>query len=528
MIKIAFYLRVSREDADSRTGVIPESYSITNQRNLLYQFITSQPQFEDSAVIEICDDGFSGTNMERPGMIKLLELAQAKKVDCIIFKDFSRFARNYLDLNDYVEQVFPSLGIRVISVNDNYDNIQSASLTNHLDVELRSIFDAYYSADLSQKIRSGKNALALKGAYISPYAPFGYKKDPKDKHRLIVDEDCAGIVQRIFNLACSGMSTNEIAKLFNAEKIPTRSVLKRQQGVLRKSWEGKKDLWKGSMIREILINERYLGKAIFNKRSRYQIGMNRTVRNDRADWIVIENAYEPLITVDIFMKAQENLRRYQKNNNIKRQIHLFTKKLYCGKCGYLLRRSKRNKESDAIKYYCDTIRSMTEQFGCMAGFIMESRIEEVVLAAIQMYIKGFMDKQKLAIKGDGDTKELQKQLDAYKVSMAYAEERKTELYEAYVDNKLGREQFIAQKDKIRTDQIQFREQIGELEKRIADMERERTSVKDDKKRLEDYYQCTTLTRAMVEEFVDRIDVYSENHIEIKWKFSGESDSYNLN
>lgn len=217
---IVLYIRISVEDEESREGIRDESNSVSNQRDLLRRFIEQSPEFEGVEVMELCDDGFSDTSMERPNMQKFLQKSKAKEIDCIIVKDFSRFGRDYITVSDYVDQIFPFLGIRFISINDDYDSAKMNGKASGVDIAFRNVIYSYYSKDLSLKVKSGLQTKARKGDFLSPFAPIGYRKDEKDKNRLVADRDSAGIVRRIFELAGAGMTVVEITRLFNAEKVP--------------------------------------------------------------------------------------------------------------------------------------------------------------------------------------------------------------------------------------------------------------------------------------------------------------------
>jgi len=153
--------------------------SVGTQKDLLYRYLSGKPEFKDSRVIELCDDGYSGTNFRRPAMTELLEKAKAKEINCVIVKDFSRFGREYIVVSDYIDQILPFLGIRFISVNDGYDSALANGATSGVDVAFRNIIYGYYSRDLSEKVKSAKRTKALKGDYLSPYAPTGKRKTIK-------------------------------------------------------------------------------------------------------------------------------------------------------------------------------------------------------------------------------------------------------------------------------------------------------------------------------------------------------------
>lgn len=179
-MRTAIYLRISSEDADLRTGEKDESESISNQRSLLREYVSSHADLSDSEILEFCDDGWSGTNFERPAVKELLEQVRRGQINCILVKDLSRFGRDYLTVGDYISRVFPFLGVRFISVNDGFDSSNPLDIDS-LDTSFRTLIYDLYSRDLSCKVKSAKKARAERGAFLSPYAPYGYIKDPEDK-----------------------------------------------------------------------------------------------------------------------------------------------------------------------------------------------------------------------------------------------------------------------------------------------------------------------------------------------------------
>ena len=203
---IAIYIRLSAEDGDL-SDEKNESNSVVNQRAYIRRFIELRPEFAGAQILEFCDDGYSGTNMERPAVRRLLEQVRQRKINCIIVKDMSRFGRDYIVVGDYLEQIFPFLDVRFIAINDSYDSKDhkygSAGL---IDVSFRNVIYDLYSKDLSEKVRSTKKQLAEKGYCVAPYAFFGYQKAPGNKHTLLVDEDAAAVVRRVFDLFTSGLT----------------------------------------------------------------------------------------------------------------------------------------------------------------------------------------------------------------------------------------------------------------------------------------------------------------------------------
>lgn len=230
MSNLVMYLRLSLEDDVNAD----ESNSITNQRRIIREYISTHEDLRTMNVLEKCDDGYSGTNMNRPRMQELLTMVKEQRVDCIIVKDMSRFARNYLETGKYVEQIFPFMGIRFIAINDNYDSKDFVGGIADMDVQFKSLLYDFYSKDLSQKVSTAVMARKDKGMFIGICAPFGYLKSKDNAYELLVDEEAAAIVKRIFTLRTGGESIAGIVRMLNNEGIDTPAAYHRKKGTYAK------------------------------------------------------------------------------------------------------------------------------------------------------------------------------------------------------------------------------------------------------------------------------------------------------
>ena len=217
MKRIVIYLRLSKEDDLNRD----ESNSISNQRELIKRFIRKDKNLRQMEVVEIKDDGYTGKNMNRPGMQQLLELIRKRQVQVVIVKDMSRFSRDYLVLGQYTEQIFPFMGIRFIAINDNYDSDISDGGIAEIDVAFKAVLYDFYSEDISRKIKSTLAEKKRQGCFLNVYAPYGYRKDPADHHALIIEPEGAEIVRRIFREYLAGKSMYQIAKDLNRDGVDT-------------------------------------------------------------------------------------------------------------------------------------------------------------------------------------------------------------------------------------------------------------------------------------------------------------------
>lgn len=322
--RIAMYMRLSKEDDVNKE----ESNSITMQRILLKGYVTEH--FTEYELLEFCDDGYSGTNFNRPGIQSMLEAVRNSMLDCVIVKDFSRFARDYIELGSYLEQIFPFMGVRFISVNDDYDSQNYPGSIADIDVNFRNLLYDLYSKDLSQKVRASLAIRKEQGQYVSANVPFGYARDPRDRQGLIIAEDEAKIVRRIFKLTVDGASSSRIAKLFNESGVKTPIECKIEKGKTSRVPKGEKFEWSTGIICRILNNEIYIGNIVQKKYERKAVG-GKNYLKPREEWVVSYNHHEPIIETEVFYQIQKN--RGKKKTLQYRETHPLTGKLVCGCCG---------------------------------------------------------------------------------------------------------------------------------------------------------------------------------------------------
>lgn len=249
---VALYMRLSREDND----VKDESNSISNQRKFLLGFLKKKQDLADSAVVQYVDDGYSGTGFERPGFVEMMDGVKKGKIQCVIVKDFSRFGRDYIELGDYIEHIFPFMQVRFIAVNDGYDSEEYKGKTPDIDVPFRNLAYSLYSQDISDKIKSSLAVRRKKGLYVGSIPLYGYQRDKEGF--LTPDEETKGTVQRIYREYLSGKGLAELARELNGEGIPSPKQHKINKGILRgekeKSIEGKTYFWLPTTLHQILRN----------------------------------------------------------------------------------------------------------------------------------------------------------------------------------------------------------------------------------------------------------------------------------
>ena len=235
-----------------------------------------------------CDNGRTGTDFDRPQFEKMMEEVRKGHLDCIMVKDLSRFGRDYLTVGDYISRVFPFLGVRFISVNDGFDSSNPLDIDS-LDTSFRTLIYDLYSRDLSRRVKSAKKARAERGAFLSPYAPYGYVKDPEDKNHLLVDTEAADVIRRIFQMAADGAKTWQIAAALNGDGVSSPKNYKVETGCTRTPWRSirEENFWTANLVAKFLRDERYIGKTVYGKRSRDIVGSTHTVKISRNDWVIV-------------------------------------------------------------------------------------------------------------------------------------------------------------------------------------------------------------------------------------------------
>lgn len=500
--QIAIYIRLSKEDDKCKE----ESNSITMQRVLLRKFVADH--FTDYDLLEFCDDGYTGTNFERPGMQNMLELVRASKINCIVVKDFSRFARDYIELGSYLEQIFPFIGVRFISVNDNYDSKDDQGSIADMDVNFKNLLYDLYSKDLSQKVRSSLTVRKEKGQYVSANSPFGYEKDPKDRHALLIAEDEAEVVRRIFSLTVEGYTSVEIARLFNETQVRTPIAFKILKGKTSREPKGNRFLWSSSTICQILRNEIYIGNIAQKKYMKDSVG-GRNHLTPREDWLITYNHHEPIVAQEVFEKVQEG--RGIKRNPPYNSAHPLVGKLVCGCC-------KKN-----LCYR----RGLNPYFTCHYQYsnMLENCVGHVDALFLEQYVL-FMMQDKLC--SDGELEELRKEAVLQLEKEIRELKGKRQLLDSRLQ-KLKLQNFEAYQNYAsgKTDRFQSEDVvIKSIEKELADLNETVQQMEasyiikregDRDGSLSIGNELVTLSKEMIDHYIEKIIVNDEQSIEIYWK-----------
>ena len=521
----AKYIRLSSADEDIRVGDKAESNSVVNQRKLLDCYLESHREFSNCTILEFLDDGRSGTNLDRPGMRAMLDAARRHEIDCIIVKDFSRFARDYIESGRYLEQVFPALGIRFISVNDCYDSYDFPYGTaGNINNGLLNLINEMYSRDLSQKSKAAKRLYAQRGQCISAYPVYGYLKSPEDKWTWIPDPEAAPVVQRMFNWYVEGLTPTEIAKRLNEDGIPTPAQHKRALGSKRQLWNSERtdNFWRATTIGKILRDERYTGKLVALKTTLSELGNIHSAKAiEKDDWIIVPGAFEAIISQEIFDQVQakiEMVRSTRKLGPMKRR--LFSRKLKCGHCGAAL---IRHEIAQGVYYACDG-RAWNGTDDCKTIRLFETDLIQAVLASIRFQAQLAKKTEKRLDRKEKQIQTAQNRAQSaqqrIQKQIAQLETRKAEAYLSYDLGKISQTQYREQCIKLGT---AITEQHTKLEMLNQTSDSDSSSVDivsyGQINGLKQLTNLRTLNRNVVEILIHSVQVYSGNHIEISWNFN---------
>lgn len=508
---IAMYLRLSNEDRDKEE--LEESNSISAQRQLLHGHIQELMRGQPYDITEFCDDGYSGTDFNRPGIQALLETAKNGEVSMIIVKDFSRFGRDYLEVGRYLEYIFPILQIRFVSVNDNYDSSDKFGTTGGMSVALKNLVYGMYSADLSKKVRSARNTRVRNGEFVGAFAPYGYVKDPKDKHKLLVDENVAWVVRRIFQMAADGVSFAEITRQLNDEGIPSMALyrIQKNDGYGNRHSHVKVMLWNASSIRDMLTDEVYLGRLLWN---RTKCGMDtdkKIVPQERENWIIVDNHHEPLVSQELFDKASSRVSHDGvKGKRMKRRNSFFI----CGHCGKVMQLRVKSRN----RYYCNS-RTQQRENACQKANIWQDALENAVLCQVKNMADVMME-QRAARKNSSKNErkpELEKIIADSEREMQQWKNTKLFLYEQYKSGSLSREGYI---EKIEKGKIRL-EELGQIKDDALKELDAMTDISDttemSNENIEELSVLDSFDLNKMKLLIDKVVVYGEDEIEIIWK-----------
>ena len=388
--KACIYARLSKDDGDDAKK---ESNSISNQKALVRDFLSNYPEIE--IVAEKVDDGYSGVSFDRPAFNEMMEMIRSRQVNCVVCKDLSRFGRNYIEAGNYIEKVFPFLGVRFIAINDGYDSAEKQNQSSNLVIPFKNLINDAYCKDISVKIRSQLEIKRKKGEFLSAFAVYGYRKDPEDHNKLIPDLYAAEVVKQIFHWKLEGMSQGKIASELNKKGVlcPMEYKLANGENIQTAFRGSDKAKWSSNTVKRILQNEVYIGVLVQGKQTTPNHKLKNRVTKDESEWVRIENAHEAIIDHDTFMAVKDLMNRDIRTSPEEETVYLFSGFIRCGDCGQnMVRKTIPAGKKKYTYYVCSTNKSGK---GCSSHSISEAELSDAVLHAVRAQIALIADIDRL-------------------------------------------------------------------------------------------------------------------------------------
>lgn len=524
--RAALYCRLSSDDA-----YLGESGSIKTQRALLTQYCKENniPVYDVYA-----DDGFSGTNFERPAFKRMLNDLESHKANLVIVKDLSRFGREYAQMGMYIENDFEDWNIRFISIGENIDTLNG---TDEILMPITNVINSQYAKECSRKTKQAHRALAKEGKFIGSRAPFGYIKDPKDRHHLLVDEEAASVVRSIFKMFCDGIGYVRMTKILREKKIlnPQAYFNKNNPDYYKSDYWRQNFDWHATSIRVILNNPVYLGQTTFGRTKVKGKTKKKKVATDESEWIVVENTHKPIIdkaTWNLAHDIMKNRRRETKSG----ETQMFAGLVKCSDCGSALNVSRNAKTGKYTSFSCWVYKNYGKE-RCTSHSIGYKTLYNIVLENIrrqaecasgqkEKYLE--MLKNQMAEKTTQDIKSVKSELKKITKRIAQLEKILNKLYEDRALEKITEERYLSMNSNYENEYNELKERKNVLSQQIEKIETTECNAETFTNLIEKYLNITELNARILNELIEKIIVHEKEIIngekyqmvEIYYKFVG--------
>ena len=526
---VGIYVRLSQEDM--REG---ESLSIENQKKMLTDYVSQQAGWNLVGIYE--DDGYSGTSFDRPGVRQLLDDAKSGKINLILCKDLSRFGRNYIEVGQYIDYIFPSFNIRFIALSDNVDTLDRNSTAMDL-MPIMNLFNEWHAANTSKKVRSVLAQNAKEGKYIASFAAYGYLKGDDEKHTPVIDEPAAKVVRRIFELRATGITPTQIAKILNAEGVPIPSDYRAQRLGKPNPYKNTFHYWSHVAVRNILGNPIYIGHLAQQKFTTVSFKNHKSVRRGKDEWVIAENTHEPIISQELWDKCQEVDRCASHGKIMKKGIVLpLNSMMFCPDCGAKMKLNGHAKKKDgSVNYFyaCGTY-SRCGSTACTTHYISQKQIEKIVLVDILAKARYVIENEDEARQEFLRRKETEgtKHLDDARQQLAKCQSRLADLkvmtQKVYQDKLLGKvpeDLCLETLGQFRAEEAELTEKVKSLTATLEQDSKARDDIEEFICRLKQYADAPELTREMCVDLIEYVvigdrpkDKSTPRRIQIYYKF----------
>ena len=529
------YVRLSIENS----GKDDDGDSIENQTSICKEYVEEHPDLKLYDIYE--DNGKKGTNFDRPEFNRLMDDIRAGKVKCVLVKDLSRFGRDYIEAGEYLEKIFPFLGVRFISITDGYDSLTAGDAEGALMIPLKNMINDVYAKDISRKIITSFRARQEKGEYLPAFPPYGYVKSKTKAYRYEVDEEVAPYVRMIFEWKAAGVSHSEICKRLNDMGAVTPARRKVELGI----WHAEKykhTIWHGRTIIDIMKNATYTGTLVYGRmpKSLYQGIKCHRAKPD--EWRCIPDAHEAIVSQELFDKVQkifdERSERMQKKWAESKQVrdkivNLFVKRIYCGDCGKRMRFVKGNNAlRDKNFYYTNYVCGGYLDSGyrnCTRHSIRYQDVVDAVFAAMQVQMEYALNQEKMMQKLRGTAKE-HNLIDQYVAKVNYLTQelkkvnsRREGLFESFAEGILDEADYQYAKKSYDEEYASLEKQLSEAKSRKKELDGVLTANNEWLQAMHKVEDATELDQDLVNALVKKVLIYEDNRVEVEFKFRDQKD-----
>lgn len=524
--RAALYCRLSSDDA-----YLGESGSIKTQRALLTQYCKEN----NIPVYDVyTDDGFSGTNFERPAFKRMLDDLESHKANLVIVKDLSRFGREYAQMGMYIENDFEDWNIRFISIGENIDTLNG---TDEILMPITNVINSQYAKECSRKTKQAHRALAKEGKFIGSRAPFGYIKDPKDRHHLLVDEEAASVVRSIFKMFCDGIGYVRMTKILREKKIlnPQAYFNKNNPDYYKSDYWRQNFDWHATSIRVILNNPVYLGQTTFGRTKVKGKTKKKKVATDESEWIVVKNTHEPIIdraTWNLAHDIMKNRRRETKSG----ETQMFAGLVKCSDCGSALNVSRNAKTGKYTSFSCWVYKNYGKErctshaigYKTLYNIVLENIRRQAECASVQKEKYLEMFKNQMAEKANQDIKSVKSELKKITKRIAQLDKILNKLYEDRALEKITEERYLSMNGSYENEYNELKERQNVLTQQIENIETTECNAETFTNLIEKYLNITELNARILNELIEKIVVHEKEIIngekyqavEIYYKFIG--------
>ena len=510
----AVYVRLSKEDGDVADAKKAESNSISNQKSLITHFLEDKDDIKVVSVYE--DDGYTGSNFDRPGFRKMMAEIESGRINCCVVKDLSRFGREYISAGNYIQRVFPALGVRFIAINDNVDTIDTLNPVNEIVIPFKNLVNDAFCLDTSIKIRSQLDAKRRQGEFVGSFCPYGYQKDPKDHNRLIPDETAAFTVRKIFAMIQSGLSLEAVSDSLNAEGVKSPAEYKRSLGMnyTCNFASGDAPKWSHVTVRRIATNPVYVGTLVQGAVSTPSHKVKKRIVRDMEDR---KNTHKAIVNLKTFETVQRLLGTDMRTAPGRKGVYLMSGLCRCADCGSVMTRKVSGSKGRKYAYY---ICSENKRYGtCTPHRIREERLEDIVTHTIKSMIRETVEKGDVAdmmtVMSSGNNDRLvASEIAKTESEIAECENTLSLLYEDYKDGTVGEKDFAVIRRSMTERRTEAENRRDSLLRSEKDFENRRKKLKAAALQFLKYSGVEKLDRSAIVSLMREARVHEDGRIEI--------------